>query len=100
MRSLVGQDPVQVKKAIKTLKLMLSQLNLMEGFVEDILNLAMMKAETFSLNYANFSLRRVTYFIKETFAIKARSKDIKLNFILTNRLSLPIEDDDETLLSH
>ena len=71
----------------------------MEGFVEDILNLAMMKADTFSLNYADFRLRRVMYFIKETFALKARSKGIKLNFILTNKLSLPREDDDQTLLS-
>ena len=100
MRSLDGQDPATVKKAIKTLKLMLSQLNLMEGFVEDMLNLAMIRAEKFSLNYAVFSLRRVTYFIKETFALKAKSKEIKLNFILADKLSLPREVDDETLLSH
>lgn len=70
---------------------MLSQLNLMEGFVEDMLNFAMIKAGKFSLNYANFNLRRVISFIKETFALKARSKEVKLYFILTQKLSLPQE---------
>lgn len=48
----------------------------MEGFVEDMLNFAMIKAQKFSINYAVFKLRRVTSFIKETFAMKALSKEV------------------------
>ena len=99
LKGLVGQNPAVVKKEIKKLKLMLSQLNLMEGFVEDMLNFAMIKAGLFSINYADFNLRKVTSFIKETFALKARSKDVKLFFILTEKLSLPQEKNDQILLS-
>ena len=46
---------------------MLSQLNMMEGFAEDILNFAMIKAQKFRLNSANFSLSDVKKYITETF---------------------------------
>ena len=77
---------------------MLSQLNLMSGYVEDMLNLAMIRAQKFNLNYSNFHLRKVAEFIKETFTLKVKSKGIRLNFVLTEKLSLP-EDRDYSSLS-
>ena len=77
---------------------MLSQLNLMSGYVEDMLNFAMIRAQKFSLNYSNFRLRKVAEFIKETFTLKVKSKGIRLNFVLTEKLSLP-EDRDYSNLS-
>ena len=55
---------------LKKFKTMLSQLNLMGGYVEDMLNFAMIKAQKFSLNRGKFNLSKVTKFIKETFTLK------------------------------
>ena len=88
-KKLISKDPAIVKPARKKLKLMLSQLNLMQGYVEDMLNFAMIKAQKFHLNFSNFSLWKVTKFIKETFTLKVGAKGIKLNFMMTDRLSMP-----------
>ena len=53
----------------------------------------MIKAQTFNLNFTDFNLFKVTKFIKETFNLKVDAKGIRLNFILTERLSLPQERD-------
>ena len=76
---------------------MLSSLNLMQGYVEDMLNLTMIKAQKFNINYGDFSLFKVTKFIKQTFDLKVKAKDINLSFIFTDRLSLPKVQDDELL---
>ena len=49
----------------------------------------MIKAQTFNLNFSDFNLYKVTKFIKETFGLKVEAKGIRLNFIFTERLSLP-----------
>ena len=54
-----------------------------------MLNFAMIKAQKFNLNFTNFSLAKVTKFIKETFKLKAKAKGIKLNFVLADKLSPP-----------
>ena len=61
----------------------------MQGYVEDMLNLAMIKAQKFNLNFTNFNLARVTKFIKETFTLKVEAKGIRLNFVLADKLSPP-----------
>ena len=53
----------------------------------------MIKAQTFNLNFTDFNLFKVTKFIKETFGLKVDTKGIRLNFIFTERLSLPQERD-------
>ena len=56
MKTLIGKDPDTVREVIDKLRVMLSQLNLMEGYVENILNLAMIKAQNFNLNFSDFRL--------------------------------------------
>ena len=72
---------------------MLSQLNMMEGFSEDMLNFAMIKAQKFSLSFANFSLFDVVKYLRETFRPKAEAKGVNLCFILTKELRLPDSED-------
>ena len=54
-----------------------------------MLNFAMIKAQKFNLNFSNFSLAKVTKFIKETFKLKVKAKGIKLKFVLADKLSPP-----------
>ena len=65
----------------------------MECYVEDMLNLAMIKAQKLTLNPTNFNLLKVTKFVKETFGMKLVAKGVKLNFMLTEKLSLPTDQD-------
>ena len=71
----------------------------MGGYVEDMLNFAMIKAQKFTVNLTNFNLYKVTKFIKETFTMKVEAKGIILNFVLTEKLSLPDLFDREILES-
>lgn len=63
---------------------------MMEGFSEDMLNLALIKAQKFSLSLVDFSLSNVMKYIVETFSMKAATKGITLNFMFAKTLSLPI----------
>ena len=83
------KDTEVVKQIIKMLELMLSQLNMMEGFAEDMLNYAMIKAQKFSLNPADFSLLSVVQYLRDTFSPKAEAKGVTLSFVLTTKLSMP-----------
>ena len=86
-----------IKQTIEKLELMLSQLNMMEGFAEDMLNFAMIKAQKFSLNFANFSLFEVVRYLRETFRLKAEAKGVNLSFVLTKKLPLPNSEDAQLL---
>ena len=61
----------------------------MECYADDMLNLAMIKAQKLRLNPTNFNLFKVTKFVKETFGMKLVAKGVKLNFMFTEKLSLP-----------
>ena len=71
----------------------------MGGYVEDMLNFAMIKAQKFTVNLSNFRLYKVAKFIKETFTMKVEAKGITLNFVMTDKLSLPDLFDREILES-
>ena len=91
------KDSPLIKQTIEKLELMLSQLNMMEGFAEDMLNFAMIKAQKFSLNFANFSLFEVVRYLRETFRLKAEAKGVNLSFVLTKKLPLPNSEDAQLL---
>ena len=76
---------------------MQSQLNMMEGFSEDMLNFAMIKAQKLTLSFANFSLFEVVKYLRETFRLKAEAKGVNLSFILTKKLPLPVPEDAQLL---
>lgn len=71
---------------------------MMEGYAEDMLNFAMIKAQKFSLSFTIFSLNDVTSYIRETFTLKVESKGLKLNFMFADNLSLPLPPRDRILL--
>ena len=71
---------------------------MMEGYAEDMLNFAMIKAQKFSLSFTIFSLNDVTSYIRETFTLKVESKGLKLNFMFADNLSLPLPPRDKILL--
>ena len=75
----------QVSKLEKSLKygqLILSQMNIMESFIEDILNLRQIQTNVFSQNREVFDLHHSFEFIKQMFEPLIKAKKIEL--ILTD----------------
>ena len=59
---------------------MLSQLNFLQSFVEDLVNLKMLQEGVFTLNNAPFDPNNVFDMVCQIFQPQAAAKGIKVNF--------------------
>ena len=73
----VDQDP-RVQAIINLLSLVLSQLELMDCFVEDLLSYNMIQEGAFKLNPKAFDPKDVLQFIKDTFSPKVVCQKVKI----------------------
>ena len=71
-------DEDQIAQIYMFLKLSLGSLALMEGFVEDLLNLKLLKEGVFQIEEGVFSLTNTLDFVLAMFEIKAKSYNVKL----------------------
>ena len=74
--------------------MVLSQMYLLECFVEDILNYNMVQSGAFTLKPVNFDPRKVLEFIKSTFKEKFKSKNLELSVKYVKRLTLEVNNED------
>ena len=75
--------------------MILSQMTLIECFVEDLLNYNMIQSGKFNLKPVNFDPRNVLEFIKSTFKEKFKSKNLQLSVKYVKRLTLDENNDDQ-----
>ena len=73
----MDKDP-RVKAMIKLLELVLSQLLLMDCFVEDLLSYNMIQEGAFKLNPKVFDPKDVLKFIQDTFSPKSVSRKVMI----------------------
>ena len=79
------------------LVLVMTQLNIMQCFVEDLLDLKLLCEGTFKLTMAQFNPLSVVQAVHRTFEQQAKGKNIKLSYQKCHSLKLPsltLNDDD------
>ena len=68
---------------------MKNQLKFMMSFIEDLLNLKMIKDNVMTLASQDFKPHKVITFLKELFEIKAESKGVSIEYQITDDLYVP-----------
>ena len=71
--------------------MMNSQLKFMMSFIEDLLNLNMIRDNVMSLANQKFKPHKVIEFIKNLFEIKSESKGVKIEYYVTKDLYVPAQ---------
>ena len=69
---------------------MKSQLKFMKLFIEDLLNLKMIKDSVMTLANQEFKPHKVINFIKDLFELKSESKGIVIEYSITDDLHVPV----------
>ena len=66
-----------------------TQLKFMKSFIEDLLNITMIRDKVMTLANKKFKPHKVLEFIKDLFEVKAETKGVKIEYALTNDLYVP-----------
>ena len=82
-------DPTNLDRAYKHAKLMKSQLSLMENFVEDLLNLKLIKEGVFQLVEEPFKIQEALNFIESMFEPHFQTKGLILEQKAFIRAEMP-----------
>ena len=69
---------------------MKSQLKFMKLFIEDLLNLKMIKDSVMTLASQEFKPYKVINFIKDLFELKSESKGITIEYSIIDDLHVPV----------
>jgi len=73
-------DRTKAPQSLKYCTIMLSQLEFLQSFVNDLLDLAQLKNGVFSLNLERLRVQDVIEFVHTIFQPHARSKNIQIDF--------------------